>query len=308
MPLVAASTGVLSHLGMAAAGTAIGSYTENYEFVSENLAKKLTILDTAGIRGTRSHPAERTRDGTYAVSGSINMHASPTMLGNGNSSANCILSRIMAGGAPTGGPPTNTFSFGEALPFFDVTIDRINQRFTYGNCVVNKATFRARASGILECSLDLLGESETLAATAFPALAAPTDAPYIMQDCVFTFNAISTRVITELEIVIDNHATARFSNSQTATDIYATDRTVTVNATLPWTSDYSDMYSVNTGNAHAATAVFTNGAHVLTFTFGTLQIPDNSPVISSKGEIFLKCQGTAKKTGTTSELVITSTS
>lgn len=302
MTLQAASIGAISHLGMAAPGTAIPSYTENYEFVSENLAKHLTILDTAGIRGTRSHPAERTRDGTYAVGGTINMHASPTMLGNG-SVIQSILSRIMGGGAPSG----TTWSLGEAIPFFDVLVDRVNNRFTYGNCKVNRATFRARASGILELALDIVGESETNVSTAFPALTAPTDAPYIWQDAVVTFNSVGTRVVTEFELVIDNHVTARFSNSQTATDVYSTDRIVTCNLTVPWTSDYNDMYGVNTGGATAASLVFTNGSHVLTFTIGMLQIPDNSPVVSSKGEIFLKAQGTCKKTGSTSELAIAST-
>lgn len=304
MTLAAASIGALTHLGMAANGTAIGSYTENYEFVSENLAKTLTILDTAGIRGTRSHPAERTRDGTYAVAGSINMHASPTMLGNGNATANCILSRIMGGGAPS----VNVWSLGDTLPFFDVLIDRIVDRFTYAKCMVNKATFKARASGILEVQLDIIGETEALSATAYPALAAPTDAPYIWQDAVVTFNSIGTRVVTEFELVIDNHVTARFSNSQTATDVYAVDRTVTCNLTVPWTSDYTDMYSVNTGGATAASLVFTNGSHVLTLSLGTLQIPDHSPVIQNKSEIFLRCQGTAKKISSTAELTITSTS
>ena len=41
--------------------------TEPLEFLSENLRKTGTVLDTNGIRGTRSHSAERTRNGTYTV-------------------------------------------------------------------------------------------------------------------------------------------------------------------------------------------------------------------------------------------------
>src|SRR5216684_4234909 len=87
-----ASMGHQSRLSMAAAGTAIGSYSESHEFVGEGLAKKLTILDTAGIRGTRSHPAERTRDGTYAVGGTIQYHGSKSLL-------DLLLARILGGGS-----------------------------------------------------------------------------------------------------------------------------------------------------------------------------------------------------------------
>ena len=49
-----ASIGTQSRLSMAAPGTAIASYTEAHEFAGESLAKSLTILQTAGIRGTRA--------------------------------------------------------------------------------------------------------------------------------------------------------------------------------------------------------------------------------------------------------------
>src|SRR5438132_14436575 len=88
-----ASMGSQSRLSMAAAGTAIASYTEAHEFVSENLAKKLTILETGGIRGTRSHPAERTRDGTYTVQGTVHYHCSRALL-------DLLLPRILGGGSP----------------------------------------------------------------------------------------------------------------------------------------------------------------------------------------------------------------
>jgi hypothetical protein len=115
----------------------------------------------------------------------------------------------------------------------------------------------------------------------------------------------SSRVVTEFELVIDNALNARFSNSQTATDIHSTDRIVTANITVPYTSAEVDLYGVNTGGAAAATFVFTNGNYSTTFSIAKLQIPDNSPVVESKGEILLALQGTAKKSSTTNELVIT---
>ncbi len=286
-----ASMGSQSRLSMAAPGTAIASYTEPHEFVSERLVKQLTILDTGGIRGTRSHPAERTRDGTYSVRGIINYHCSKGLL-------DLLLPRILGAGSS----PTYTLS--ETLPFFDVLVERIADRFVYGNCKVNRAVFKARASGLVELALELIGESETVSNTAFPAIAPPTDAPYVWQDCVVTLNS-AARVVTEFELSVDNHLEARFSNSQTATDLYPTDRTVHLACAVPFTGDTTDLYGANTGGAAAAALVFTNGAHSLTFSLAQVQFADHSPHVAGKSEILLRLEGAAKKAGSTSELVVT---
>jgi hypothetical protein len=98
----------------------------------------------------------------------------------------------------------------------------------------------------------------------------------------------------------------RFSNSQTATSIMASDRLVTCSLTVPYNSTNADLYGINTGAAATASFVFTNGTKSITFAIGTLQVPDRSPIISSKGEVFLQISGIAKMTGSTRELVITS--
>jgi hypothetical protein len=286
-----ASMGSQARLSMAAPGTAIAAYSESFEFAAESLAKKLAILETAGIRGTRSHPAERTRDGTYTVRGALLFHCSKGLL-------DLLLPRILGGGS------SPTYTLAEALPAFDVLIDRVASRFVYGTCKVNRAAFKARASGLLELALDVVGETETPSATAFPAIAPPTDSPYIWQDCVVTLNA-AARVVTEFELVVDNHVRARFSNSQTATEVYPTDRTIGLKCTVPFTGDDIDLYGANTGGAAAATLAFTCGAHNLTFSLVQVQFADNSPVVAGKGEIFLALDGTAKKLGSTNELIVT---
>jgi len=281
-----------SRLSLAAGGTAIGSYTEAYEFLTESLRKQLTIVDTAGLRGTRSHPAERTRDGTYAIGGGLQFHATPAML-------DLLLPRILGANEAT-----DVFALAETLPEFDVLIDRVAKRFVYAGCQVNRATFRAAAGGPLELDLDVIGKTETVSATAFPSITAPVDPPYVWQDCVCTVNG-SARVVTQWEMTIDNALNARFSNSQTATDIHSTDRIITVNLTVPYTSSEVDLYGINTGGAAAATFAFTNGNYSTTFSIAKLQIPDQSPVVDGRGEILLQLQGVAKQSSTTKELVIT---
>ncbi|MBS0265643.1 MAG: hypothetical protein JSS02_27170 [Planctomycetes bacterium] len=288
-----ASLGSQARLSMAAPGTAWAAFTESHEFVSERLGKQLTILETAGIRGTRSHPAERTRDGTYAVRGAIQYHCSPSLL-------NWLLPRILgAGTAPT-------YTLAEALPEFDVLIDRVAQRFLYGSCRVDRAVFRARASGLVELLVELLGTTETVSQLPFPTLAPPTDWPYVWQDCTVTLNG-APRVVTEFELIIDNHLAPRWANSPTATDLYPTDRTVHLQAVVPFTGDTADLYGANTAGASAASLAFTNGAHSLTLQLAQVQFADVSPQVPGKSEIFLHLAGFAKSVGGTPELTITNT-
>jgi hypothetical protein len=285
--------GFASRLSMAAAGTAIGSYTEAHEFISESLAKAQDIVDTSGMRGTRSHPAERTRDGNFTVGGGIRYHATPALL-------DLLLPRINGANEST-----DVFALADTIPEFDVLVERVTKRFQYGGCKVGRATFRCTPGGILELDLDVTGKTETVSATAFPTITAPTDAPYVMSDAAFTMLS-AAREVTSFELTIDNFLDVRFSNSQSATSIMASDRVVSCSLTVPYNSTNADLYGVNTGSAAAASFVFTNGTKSITFTIGTLQIPDRSPVISSKGEIFLQINGIAKMTGSTRELSITS--
>jgi hypothetical protein len=289
------SMGHQSRLSMAAAGTAIGSYTEAYEFRSEGLRATREIVESKGIRGTRSEPIERTRDGIYRVGGTVGFHATGSML-------DLVLPRIM-GAAES----TDVFAVAETLPEFDVLIDRVARRFVYGGCKVSRATFRASAGGALELDLDINGKTETVSATAFPSITAPTDPLYIWSDAVCTVEG-SARIVTQWELTIDNQLETRFSNSQTATSVHTQGRVVTVSMTVPYTSDEIDLYGINASGASGATFVLTNGGRALTFTVGALMVADSSPVVGGPGEILLQLSGTAKSTGSTKELQITNDS
>ena len=74
--------------------------------------------------------------------------------------------------------------------------------------------------------------------------------------------------------------------------------------TTPFTSDEVDLYNQALAGA-AASLVFTNGGYSTTFSFAALQFPDRSPVVPGKTEIPLELHGTARKSGSTSELVVT---
>ena len=285
------SQGSQAKLSLAAAGTAVGSYTEAYEFISENLVKAGTILDTAGIRGTRSHASERTQAGTYTVQGTIKLHASPAML-------DTLLPRIL-GAAES----SDAFALAETLPQFDVLIDRVAKRFVYAGCKVDKATFRGQAGGLIELDLEVIGKTETVTDTAFPAITAPTDPPYAFQQGVLTLVS-SARDFMDFELVIENRLQARFSNSAAATDIMPADREITLRCRTPFTSGEADLYAQALLGT-AGSLAFTNGGYSTTFAFGKLQAPDRSPVVAGKSEIPLLLELVARMTSTTRELLVT---
>jgi len=269
--------------------------SEPYPFVSEGLARADTLLDTNGIRGTRSHASERVRSGVYTVGGTILLHPSPADL-------DLWLPRIL-GAAES----TDTFDLAETLPEFGVLIDRVAKTFEYTDCKVNRATFRSSVdgNGLLQLELDIVGKTE-VEDTSFPTLTlgtADNDAPYAHHDSVVTLagGAVDARSI---EIVIDNLLEASFNNSRTATSITPQDRIVTVRTVHPFNSDVTGLYGTAAAGIDGS-VVYTNGNMSTTFTFGQLQFPNESPLVSGKNSIPYTLNMTARKGGLTNELVVT---
>lgn len=290
-----ASQGAQARLCMepGAAPHTFDASSEPYEFVSESVQKKGKILDTDGIRGTRSHHVARTRPGTYEIGGSITLHPSPADL-------DLLLPRIL-GAAEV----ADTFDLAETLPLFGILIDRVAETFEYTDCKVSKATFKGSSGGLVELVLEILGTME-VTGTTFPALTLDTSAaaaPYVFSDGVLTL-AAAARKMMDFELVIDNGLNARFTNSQSATSITPQDRTITLKTTNPFTADEADLYGQAVEGA-AGTLVLTNGGMSTTFTFAALQVPDMSPVVGGKQEIPLTLEMTARMIGATNELVVT---
>jgi len=293
----------MGYAGLLAMEPTNGSFDANsecYEFLSESMKKTGVILDTSGIRGTRSHHSNNTRTGPYEVGGSITIVPHPAGL-------DLILPRIM-GAAES----TDTFALADGLnlagsQYFGLMVDRVAKVFTYAGCLIDKAIFRGQAGGFVELQLDIIGQSESVGnAGSFPAITpsvAANAAPYVFTDGVCTLVS-SARVITEFEVTIDNQLRRRMSNSLTATSIDASDRIVTCKFKTPYTSSETDLYGQALAGS-AATLVLTNGNMSTTMTFATIQFPDNSPTITGKDEIPLELEGIARMSSTTKELVVT---
>ena len=265
-----------------------------YRFVSENLKKTGVIIDGQGIDGSRSHRREQTRTAHYDVAGSITMNPSPEELDN--------LFPMILGGTES----ADSFPLADALPQRAIAIDRVGRRFIYDTCTVSRATFSGRHGEPIQLVMELIGDTETVSATAMPAITytTATNGMYVPSDNVVTVLS-SARSVLSWEIIIDNHVSARFVNSTTANDISATDRTVMFNYVVPYTSSEVDLYAQALDHGATATLVLTNGGYSTTFTFARLQAPDNSPVVPGRSEITLAVQSIARMNSTTKELAVT---
>ena len=225
------------------------SSSKSWEFLSESIQKRGTILDDAGIRGTRSHVKERTRAGAYTVGGTLLFNPSHLFM-------DWWLPKILGGTEST-----NTFPLAETVPSFYMWIDRVTAGFVYEGCVVARATLRGSEGQLLELALDIEAGREgsdnagtfvadTLeAAGAFASAGIPAigvtddDAPFAFTDGVFTLSG-GARPIKSFELVIDNALdTGRFLNSVYRAQIPATDRIVTLRATTTYTSDETSLYN-----------------------------------------------------------------
>lgn len=268
--------------------------SEPYEFKSFTVARKDNILDTDGIRGTRSHHSINTRLGTYTVDGAFNWNPTVADLVN-------WFPRIL-GEAAAG----TTFALKDELTtngIFGLLHDNGVSTFEYTDCKVNKATFSCAPGQLLDCNIEIAGTTEVIG-TAYPALTLGTTAlsnsPFVMSDAVFTFVS-AARDTLSCEIVVDNMLDVRFSNSRTATSIIPKDRLVTVRTTHPY---IAALYNQAVGGT-TGTVVFTNSTVSITFTFGVLQVASVGPVVNGKGETVLQVDAVARMTGSTKELVVT---
>lgn len=274
------------------------SSSERYEFLYETLQKHPRIVGGNGIRGTRDQSVERTRFGSYPVGGRIAMNVSPADL-------DLWLPRIL-GAAEN----NDVFDIAESLPSFGVLVDRVTGTFEYTDCVVSRALFRGEAGpgdgdpDLLQMVLEIVAKDE-VTGTSAPAVSLSTaanTATYVHSDAVFTF-AAAAREVKRWSLLIDNHIQPRWVNSLTATALCPHDRSVVLNAVLPYDSGTSNLYGQALAGA-AGSIQLTNGNLKTTFTFGTLQAPIKSPFVRGKTEIDMEAVFIARRSGSTPSISV----
>lgn len=285
---MSAAIGARARLGIGATEPV----TQALEFLNESLILQETVIDTAGLVGSRSHPSERTRRGTRTVSGSIVCTPNAAEL-------DALLPWIL-GGTKT----SNTIPIADTLPSRFVVVDRVGKVFTYDGCKVASAQFTASQGGPLQVTLNLIGVDEEVGnAGTFPAILVDiTGGPYILADCVLTIDGDAYQV-NQIDITLDNGLVGdRFNNSLVVTEIPETDRIVTFSARLPH-GDSVDAYGLDIAGV-AVSAAFTNGTRSLTISMPSVQIPRRSPQTEGRTEIYTTVEGVARRDGTTAEISV----
>ncbi len=272
---------------------------QGFAFVSESITKRGRIVERMGLRGTRSHQADDTRVGPYSVGGQLVLEPTPEDLA-------IWLPRIL--GADASG---TTYNLAETLPSFTLSIDRVAKVFTYAGCKVNRATLQGAQGGLLRLTLDVVAQSESVAAAgSFPSLSLGATQPYIFSDLALTL--VSTaREVKQFDLIIDNSLmTDRFMNSLVIVNAPEGDRTITLRTVYAWAADNTDLYAQALAGA-AGSLQLTNAlggtpptGYQTTFSFATLQVPDRSPNVPGRQELFLNLEMLARRVGSTPELSV----
>jgi hypothetical protein len=273
---------------------------QGFVFVSESIAKRGVIIERVGLRGSRSHQADDTRVGPYTVGGQLVLEPTPEDLA-------AWLPRIL-GADPSG----TTYSLAETLPSFTLSVDRVAKVFTYAGCKVNRAVFQGAQGGLLRLTLDIVAQSESVAAAGtFPSLTLGVTQPYIFSDLALTL-ASAAREVKQFDLTIDNGLiTDRFMNSLVIVSAPEGDRTISLRTMHAWAAANTDLYAQALAGA-AGSLQLTNAlggtpptGYQTTFSFATLQVPARSPVVPGRQEFFLNLDMVARKVGSTAELTVT---
>jgi hypothetical protein len=286
-----------SQLAIGAAGTAIGSYTDRFEFNSITPGGGVGLIDTSeeATRGTRSRSKERVAQGLIETTLNIVLNPSPAELD--------ILLPMILGGAES----VDSFPLAETTAYKDILVDWSVHRQIYQDCLVNRAEFSSSQGQPLRLSLEFWCRTQdTPVATAFPSIAVDTDNIYVHHQGVLTARS-AARDFSEASVVIDNNLERSYNNAQNPTFIFPTDRVIELTGNVPFTSDEDDLYTGPLASAAGAagTLVYTNGGQSLTFTFGNLKEQDASPPAMTGGETRQSITWRAYKSGSTAELAVT---
>jgi hypothetical protein len=285
MTFQAPTMGYAVQLGMNnnATSTAVAA-TEKYELISESLASQRNILNTAGMRGSRSQVLERIRQGTIAPGGTLTLEPTPNELRN-------LMPRIL-GGTEGGNSTLYTYAVAATVPYFQTIIDRGAKVYTYVGCKVDRAVFRAGQGGMLQLELSIEALNEALGNSGtFASLSIDSNAPFTLFDGTLTLNGTAVQMM-DVELTIDNALKKdRFVNSQTRTDLPEEDRVVTIKCTVPYTSDTVGLYDVGASGITCDLKFAVGGAGEgasgtsLRFVLQKVVFPANkSPTVASKRE------------------------
>lgn len=287
---MAEKVGVFNRLFISA-GASDGNYTEIEFIEGTTLGLNEQFLDSNGIVGSRSRPAERVRRGLRQTGGALNLTPTPDELD--------ILLQWSLGGTKSG----DTIALAETVPARWIKTYRDGTYHLYDGVKVGSITFQANEGSLLSASVAVQGIDEASSTAPTSPAAIDLDAgPYVMTDCALTVGGTSY-AFRQFALTVNNALETKFNNSITPTSIHATAREVQVALGLPY-GDATALYGTALAGV-AVVATFTNGTRSLTFTMPAVQTPKQPLELGTRLGLTLPWSGVARKSGSTSELTAT---
>lgn len=268
------------------------------EIISSTLKQTASLIQSDGIRGTRSRYGDRVKQGQKSVAGDLVLNPTPIEL-------DTLLPYILGANEST-----DVFAVADTLPSFYVMLDRVQKLHTYAGLVVARAVFDFTANQLVRLTLSLVGTTETEAnAGGFPSLTIDTGEAYVMHQGVLSLHS-SNREFNSARLTIDNAPLVLYRNNQEASAITPGDRVVTLDVELPYDSSNYDIYtSQEAGTWASGSLTLTNGNQSLLFSMNSLRSEPGTPDIQARGqELVMPLSFRAYMTGSTREIQITNDS
>jgi hypothetical protein len=303
---MACSQGALAKMAMkeGSGNLDFSSGATQFPFFRESLQKKNSVVHPDVIIGSRGEVSERARFGPNFTGGWVVMALTP-------GDAATVFPWIL--GADASG---TTFDLAETLQTFGVLVDKVTGVHEFYDGVINRAVIHGKQNGpggppnwiTVALQMVFKGYNAPGASDAFPSLSLGVTggfAPLVFEDSVLTLGGTAQET-KEFTIDINNYVQPRYVNNLNPTALCPAHRTVTISTLHAYDSTTDDMLSpAITGLAGTKTIAITNGTVSITFTFGTLQAPTLTPIVSGKKEIDLQMQFAARSVSSTPALSCT---
>lgn len=275
-----------------------------FPFFRESLKKRGTIFHPDLITGTREEISERARLDAIFYGGWVVLSLNPAH-------AATVFPWIL--GADASG---TTFALAETLQTLGVLVDKVTDTHEFYNGVINRAIIHGKQNAgngpsWITVALQMVFRSYA-SGTSYPSLTLGTDgsfAPLIVGDADNSGTSRltlggATREFKEFTLDINNHVQPRWVNALEPTALCPSKRTISLTTVHPYDSGTSNLYNQALAGA-AGSLVFVNGSVSITFTFGTLQVPAETPEVAGKREIDLVLRMNARRVSSTASLTCT---
>jgi len=276
-----------------ACGVSVGS--NPIAFLSHSIKETRPVINDESLRGTRTRPSERLRQGNISVAGALKLQPTPVELGEIlkfllNSASALTLTDAMQDVTVVTNTPAATATF--------------LGRFT-------KGTFSCAPGEKLDLDLDFIGKTCTMTGGAAASATDLTTAGYVMYDLGsgVTIDGVAY-AIDRFALSIDNKIKPTYMMGQTATDLEPTDRVIMLSIETKYTATEAGLLTLNQtgptiGAPITASLAFTNGSNSITFTFGALAATSETVIVPGRDHLRQPLNYQAYGISTTKEMITT---